>query len=255
MPICPKCGAHLEEGVTICSCGETIESEYDRLLKKEAEKIEIFNDCKEKCLDSFENEDYEKTLEYASDLKNLGLGFDASVLFACGESNYYLKRYYDALICFLEYIEEYENSFYRFADISGAYEWKGACLWQLGFGFESIKNYYKALDNVDKQHCSIEEKMEKRTRINEARQEVINASKDLGVQNPKLGNVDTEVFDWFYTFYDPARIVQNLYDVIDEFEDKNDCKYETLKMQDDKIYVVFDNCEKKRFDGSANFKD
>ena len=254
MPICPNCGAHLEDGIKTCQCGTPVESDYDRLLRKEAEKVEVFNDYKSKSMDSFEDGEYEKTLEYADKLKELDLGMDASVLFVCGKSNFYLKRFYDALICFLEYLEEFEDTFYRFADISGAYEWKAACLWELGFGFEAIKNYYKAFESVDKQPCSIEEKMEMRTRIEESKLKVINASREVGIQNPRLGNMDLEVFDWIYDHYDPARIMQNLYDAIDEVESEG-CKFKSLKMCDGKVYVVFDNGLEKYFDGCPTFKD
>lgn len=227
------------------------------MLAEEARKVELFNEYKEKCLLSFENGEYEKSVEYGKDALALDIGSDATITFTRGKSLFYLERFYQSLECFNDYIHEYKNSFYRFADISGAYEWKAACLWQLGDGFESIKSYYKAMEYVDKKHCSIQEKMEIRSRINEARMDVIHSSKGKDIYNPRLGNIDVDVYDWIQSQEDSSLITQNLYDAIDEVEDEN-CRYKSLRMNGDLVCVEFENDSgtvKKLFDGQASFVD
>lgn len=261
MPICPICGAVLEKGKDTCSCGATIatssDDELEHLLKVEARKVELFQDFKSKCLQAFEDEEYQKSFDYSTKALEQGIGSDAELSFARGKSLYHMNRFLDSANCFEEYIGEYKNSFYRFSNISGAYECKAAALWQLGDGFGAIKCYYTALDNVDSNACSIDEKMEMRSRIEESRLKIMHASRGEGVANPRLGDIDMEVYDRLEGYgSDVNATMQNLYDAIATVETE-DCKFKSLFLRDGDVYVEFSDSGEsieKRFDGTSTFK-
>lgn len=261
MPICPICGAVLKDGNTTCSCGATIATsaneELEHLLKVEAEKVEIFQDLKAKCIKAFDEGDYQKSFDYSSEALKLGIGSDADLSFARGKSLYYLNRFLDSSNSFDRYIKEYKDSFYRYSNISEAYEWKAAALWQLGDGFEAIKCYYQALEHVDNQPCSVDEKMDIRTRIVESRIKVMRASRGDGISNPRLGNIDEAVYDRLEGFDPNINVtMQNLYDAIDEVA-SDDCEFKSLFLKDDNVYVEFSTSDatlEKLFDGTSTFK-
>ena len=261
LPVCPICGAVLKEGTTTCSCGTTIvvssDDELEHLLTIEAQKVEKFRDLKAKCLEAFDEGDFEKSFDYSTEALNLGIGSDAELSFARGKSLYYMNRFTDSLECFDEYITEYKNSFYRFSNISGAYEWKAAVLWQLGDGFEAIKCYYNAMEFVDNKPCSIDEKMEIRSRIEESRLKVMQESRGEGVSNPRIGPIDEQVYGRLEQYGTDIHItMQNLYDAIDEVK-SDECEFKTLLLKDDNVYAEFIEDGKsleKCFDGTSTFK-
>ena len=261
MPICPKCGAVLKKGTTTCSCGVTLmtsnDDELEHLLTVEARKVEMFQDLKGKCLEAFEQKDYQKSFDYSTEALDLGIGSDAELSFARGKSLYYMNRFLDSANCFDEYINEYKNSFYRFSNISGAYEWKAAALWQLGDGFEAMKCYYSALDNVDSQPCSIDEKMEMRTRIEDSRMKVMRESAREGVSNPRIGTIDDDVYEVLDSLYPDINVtMQNLYDAIKSAE-TDDCRFESLILRDGHVHAVFSASGESKemlFDGTSTFK-
>ena len=261
MPICPNCGTVLKDGTTVCSCGTVIsnsnEEELEHLLTVEAEKVRKFNEIKEKCLKAFEDEEYEKSFDYSSEALALGIGSDAELSFARGKSLYYMDRFLDCANSFDNYIKEYKDSFYRFSNISGAYEWKAAALWQLGNGFEAIKCYYRALDFVDNKHCSLDEKMDIRTRINESKRRIMLASKGEGLANPRLGIIDEKLYDRLEGYNPDINVtMQNLYDAIDEVKSEG-YEYESLLLRDGDVHVMFSKDGEtldKRFNGTSTFK-
>ena len=173
-----------------------------------------------------------------------------------GKSLYQLNRFYDSLQCFKNYIKEYKDSFYRFSNISGAYQWKARSQWQLGDGFGAIKSYYKAIDFVDKKNGSNEYKNEIRFQLREEKREVINSSKGKGIINPRLGSMDYETYDILEKLdEDKDLTMQNLYDAIDEVEGY---EYKSVINKGNEIYVVFENGDstiEKHFDGSDSFAD
>ena len=259
MTICYKCGADIEGAKHCPFCGTRLEDEDEIELKrllKEAEQVNEFNKLKQLSIDAYNNKEYAKSLEYADKALDIGIGTDGELSFARGKSLFYLNRFYDAANCFLEYIKEYKESFFRYSNISEAYEWRAASLWQLGDGFNSIKNYYNALDYVEDQPCSNQEKMDLRLRIEESKRNVINSSKNIGVSNPRLGNIDLEVYDKLEQL-DPDinKTVQNLYDCIDSLK-PDGYEFNSLLLKDNKIYVEFLKANtkiEKYFDGSPNF--
>ena len=217
----------------------------------------MFQEFKGKCIEAFEEGEYEKSFDYSTKALNLGIGSDADLSFARGKSLYYLNRFLDASNCFDAYIKEYKDSFYRFSNISGAYEWKAAALWQLGDGFGAIKCYYRALDYVDNKPCSIDEKMDIRSRIEDSRISVMQASRGEGMANPRLGDIDIEVYDKLNGLgSDINETMQNLYDAIGEVA-SDECEFKALFLKDDDIYVEFstsDGSVEKCFDGTSTFK-
>jgi tetratricopeptide (TPR) repeat protein len=252
----------VEEGVETCSCGtHFIVSEEEKMkavYSKEEKLVNVYRDYESIALESFEAEDYAKSLEYSNKAIELNLGSDAFMKYTKGKSLFYLNRYYDCIQCFKDYIDEYENSFYRFSNISGAYHWKARAQWALGDSFGSIKSYYKALDNVEKKNGSNDYKNEIRFKIQDEKQQVINSSKGVGIYNPKLGNIDYDVHERLEKIgFDLNYTMQNLYDVIDETESE-DCKFKSLSLNGDDIIVSFeceDSTVEKTFDGSNEFKD
>ena len=261
LPICPICGAVLKEGTTTCSCGTTIavssDEELEHLLTVEAQKVEKFRELKSKCIEAFDEGDFEKSFDYSTEALNLGIGSDAELSFARGKSLYYMNRFTDSLNCFDEYIAEYKNSFYRFSNISGAYEWKAAALWQLGDGFEAIKCYYNAIEYVDNKPCSIDEKMDIRTRIEDSRLRIMQDSRGEGVSNPRLGPINENVYGRLEQFEPDIHVtMQNLYDAIDEVA-SDECEFKSLLLKDGDVYVEFaegDKSFEKCFDGTSTFK-
>ena len=190
MPICPICGAVLKEGTATCSCGTTIavssDDELEHLLTIEAQKVEKFRDLKSKCLEAFDEGEFEKSFDYSTEALNLGIGSDAELSFARGKSLYYMNRFY---------------------------EWKAAALWQLGDGFEAIKCYYNAMEFVDNKSCSVDEKMEIRSRIEESRLKVMQESRGEGISNPRIGPIDEQVYGRLEQYGTDIHItMQNLYD-------------------------------------------
>ena len=153
-------------------------------------------------------------------------------------------------------LKEYKDSFYRFSNISGAYQWKARSQWQLGDGFGAIKSYYKAIDFVDKKNGSNEYKNEIRFQLREEKREVINSSKGKGIINPRLGSMDYETYDILEKLdEDKDLTMQNLYDAIDEVEGY---EYKSVINKGNEIYVVFENGDstiEKHFDGSDSFAD
>lgn len=261
MPVCHKCGAVVKQGKNVCSCGAVIntsnDEELEHLLTVEAEKVGIFQDIKSKCLKAFDDGDYQRSFDYSTEALNLAIGSDAELSFARGKSLYHLNRFLDCVKCFDDYISEYKDSFYRFSDISGAYEWKAEALWQLGNGFESIKCYYKALDNVDNNPCSIDEKMEMRTRIEESRRKIMTFSSDEGISNPRLGTIGEDVYDRLEKFNQDIDVtMQNLYDAMAEIT-LDGWQFARLLLKDGEVYVEFSKSGEtigKCFDGTPNFK-
>ena len=261
MPICPNCGNVLKGGTTICSCGTVVnrsnDEELEHLLTVEAEKVKIFQEIKAKCLQAFEEGEYQKSFDYSGEALALGIGSDGELSFVRGKSLYYLNRFLDSVNCFDKYIREYKDSFYRFSNISGAYEWKAAALWQLGNGFESIKCYYKALDYVDNKPCSIDEKMDIRTRIEESRRKVLLASRGEGIGNPRLGILDEKVYDRLEGYNSDINVtMQNLYNAMDEVTSMG-YEYKSLFLRNGDVYVEFskgDETLEKCFDGTSTFK-
>ena len=231
MPICPTCGKFVEEGVETCSCGtHFIVSEEDKLKAKYREEERLVAKYKEYetiTEQAYEDEDYERSLEYANKALDLELGSDASMKFFRGKSLFHLKRFYDSIQCFDDYIDEYKNSFYRFSNISGAYQWKARAQWELGDSFGSIKSYYKALDNVEKKNGSNDYKNQVRFKIQDEKQQVINSSRGVGIANPKLGSMDYEVHEYLEKIRDDLNYtMQGLYDAVDEVESE-DLKYKS----------------------------
>lgn len=261
MPICPKCGAVLKKGITTCSCGATSiasdDEKLDYLLTVDAKKVEMFQDLKSKCLEAYENKDYQKSYDYSTDALRIGIGSDAELSFARGKSLYHMNRFLDSINSFDRYLKQYKNSFYRFANISGAYEWKAAALWQLGNGFEAIKCYYAALENVDKQPCSIDEKMEMRSRIEDARIMVMRESAGKGAANPRIGTIEGKVYNRLESLNPDVNLtMQNLYDAINSVASE-DCQFKSLILKDGDVYVEFSSSGEtieKCFDGTSTFK-
>ena len=261
MPICPKCGAVLKKGAEECSCGTTIivsdEEKLEHLLTVEAQKVEKFQELKSKCLESYEKGEYEEAFDYSTEALDLGIGSDADLSFSRGKSLYYMNRFLDSANCFDDYIQEYKHSFYRFSNISGAYEWKAAALWQLGDGFAAIKCYYKALEYVDSNPCSVDEKMDMRSRIEDSRVKIMQASRGEGIANPRLGNLDEDVYDRLEGYNENINVtMQNLYDAIDEAASEG-YEFKALILRDDDVYVEFESQDEsvdRHFDGSAAFK-
>lgn len=262
MPICPTCGAYVKEGVETCSCGTKFilneDEELKRKFREEELKVEKYREYENAALEAFDNEDYRNSLDYSIRAIELNLDSDAKMKFTKGKSLFFIRRYYDAKTCFEDYIDEYKNTFYRYANISCAYMWKARCQWALGNGFESIKSYYKAIDHVDDGFKSNDEKNEERFRIMEERQSIINASKDVGIYNQRFGNLEYDVADIIEKI-DPNLdlTMQNLYDAVDEVEAKG-YSFDSFEARDGRLYVLFESDDgtlKKRFDGSDLLND
>ncbi|MDO5859884.1 tol-pal system YbgF family protein [Methanobrevibacter sp.] len=261
MPVCPTCGAYVEDGVETCSCGTTfIVSEEEKLQNKYREeelKIDKYREFEAVAIEAFEDCDYEKALDYSTRALDLNLGSDAEMKFIKGKSLFNLKRFYDSILCFDDYIMEYKDSFYRFSNIPGAYVWKARCQWQLGNGFGSIKSYYKALEFTDKRNVSNDEKNRARLKIRDERQSVINDTASHGISNPRFGILEYDVFDIIEKISPNLDLImQNLYDAIDELEDENHT-FDSFVAKDDVLFVRFTGAEdlEKRFDGSNSLID
>ena len=238
MPFCPTCGKFVEDGVETCSCGTKFivspEDKIKQVYGEEEKLVEKYREYETKSKDAYDAEDFESSLKYANMAIDLDLGSDASMKYIRGKSLYNLNRFYDSLHCFKDYIDEYKDSFYRFSNISGAYQWKARSQWQLGDGFGAIKSYYKR----------------------EEKRMVINSSKGKGISNPRLGSMDYETYDILEKLdEDKDLTIQNLYDAIDEVDGY---EYKSVISKGDKIYVVFENEDstiEKLFDGSNSFVD
>ena len=261
MPICPKCGAVVKEGKSVCSCGTVInttnDEELEHLLTVEAKKVEMFREIKGNCLQAFEDGEFQKAYDYSSEALELGIGSDVELSFARGRSLYHLNRFLDSANCFDKYIHEYKDSFYRFANIAEAYEYKAEALWQLGNSFESIKCYYHALDHVDNKPCSLDEKMAIRTRINESRRRVMLYSAEKGIANPRLGVLDEKVYSRLEEYNMDINVtMQNLYDAMAEVESEG-YKFSLLFLKGKNLYVEFIKGRErieKLFDGTSHFR-
>lgn len=260
MPFCPTCGKFVEDGVETCSCGTKFivspEDKIKQVYGEEEKLVKKYREYETKSKDAYDAEDFESSLKYANMAIDLDLGSDASMKYIRGKSLYNLNRFYDSLHCFKDYIDEYKDSFYRFSNISGAYQWKARSQWQLGDGFGAIKSYYNAIDFVDKKNGSNDYKNEIRFQIREEKRMVINSSKGKGISNPRLGSMDYETYDILEKLdEDKDLTMQNLYDAIDEVDGY---EYKSVIRKGDKIYVVFENEDstiEKLFDGSNSFVD
>ena len=244
MPFCPTCGKFVDEGVEYCSCGTKFIISDDKILQKKFEEEERlvlqFREYEEISTEAFDDKDYKKALEYADKALDLNLGSDASVKYILGKSLFHLERYYDSLICFREYIEEYKESLFRFANISGAYLWKARSQWELGDGFGSIKSYYEAIDYLDRKASSARDN-ELRFKIMDERQQVIYNSNEPCITNPKLGKMDYEVLEYIERLDEDKNLtMQRLYDAIDEVASEG-LEYKKIELIDDHMMVSFES--------------
>ena len=255
MPFCPTCGKYVEDGVEYCTCGTKFIISEEKLMQKKFEDEERlvleFREYEELAIKALDDKDYEKALHYANMGLNLNLGSDASVKYIRGKSLFYLKRYYESMVCFKEYINEYKESLYRFANISGAYVWKARSLWELGDGFGSIKSYYEAIDFLDRKASSAQDN-DLRFKIMDERQQAIYSSNEPGITNPKLGKMDYETLEHIERLDEDKNLtMQRLYDAIDEVVEEG-LEYKSIKLKGDQIIVIFeseDGTVEKEFNG------
>ena len=113
------------------------------------------------------------------------------------------------------------------------------------------------MEFVDNKPCSIDEKMEIRSRIEESRLKVMQESKGKGVSNPRIGPIDEQVYGRLEQYGTDIHItMQNLYDAIDEVK-SDECEFKALLLKDGDVYVEFIEDSKgleKCFDGTSTFK-